>query len=181
MTFRDQLDRLEACPESLEWVQDKTIEEAWETCKNTEWMLWFLTRTDWDLIDPVCDMVERVLYLVPEDIKLVCSNAISVARRRGNIYELANVWSAAKATAVNAAPAASAAAYAAYYTARIHAAYDAAAAAATCYAATSYASNTIYYARGYDDYKEEKEKQCDILRKYFTIDQIKEALNKLVA
>jgi len=216
MTFRDQLEKLKACPESLEWVKGKTIEEAWETCKNSKWMIWVLTQTDLDLIDPICDMAESVLHLVPEDNRLVCSNAISAARSRASKDELntadAAVWAAANvASYANAASYAAAHWAAAYAIAMFAAAADtdvadadvsdaavavadsAADAFADAAYYTAYASRTVnydYFSRAdYEDadnaarsaLRKEQNKQCDIFRKYFTIDQIREAFNKLVA
>ncbi len=193
MTFRNKLENLGACKASLEWVKDKTIEEAWETCEDSQWMLWILAKTYLDLIDPLCDMVEEVLHLVPEDIKLVCSNAISAARRRANQEELTAVRNAAKAAAA--------------YGCCAYSASSSAADAAAC--AADYAANDAYYVSDYDSgayvwdaaniaataagagaanyfnnanvnsyhirYNEEKKKQCNILRKHFTLDQVKEA------
>ncbi len=84
MTFRYQLEKVGACQESLEWVKDKTIKQAWETCEKSNWMLWILSKTGLDLVDPICDMAEEVLHLVTEDSKLACIWAISAARRRAS-------------------------------------------------------------------------------------------------
>ncbi len=180
MSFRDQLEKLYACSESLEWVGNKSFEEAWKTCKNPQWMLWFLTKTDLDLVDPLCDMAERVLDLVPEKCQLACIWAISAARRRASKDEL----DAAKAAATDAAYAVSynlnfpvaAAAYAAEY-------YGAARTVSLC--ASSGAAFVVSMCATAADAaaaeKEEENKQCDILREYFTIYQVREAFNKLVA
>jgi hypothetical protein len=200
--LRDQLEKLRACPESLEWIKNKSLEEAWTTCKNTQWMLWFLAKTDLDLINPICDMAERVLHLVPEDCQAVCRRAISAARSRAKRDELNAASDAAYADATDAADAVHTAdtAYAcadsistdaaAYYatTSSIYAAANAANYSATLI--VNYAVRTATSARSAaadagDDYfateKEEQKKQCDILRKYITIEQVREALNKLVS
>jgi hypothetical protein len=241
MSFRDQLDKLKACREALKWVGDKTIEQAWETCEDSQWMFWFLTQTDLDLIDPLCDIAEGVLHLIPEESQLSCIWAISAARRRANIDELDAAFSAAEhsagiyarsnAVAYYAAYAAYATAdycsfaaradtyaYGAYATAHYAActaseisiakdndasraasddasrsaadaasnAADAASDAASYAARASSNTNRSLWAvvsdnASYAAYRNEKKKQCNILRKYFTIDQIKEALNKLVS
>ena len=41
MTFRDLLHKLDACPQGIEWVGDKTMREAWSTCRRGDWMRWF--------------------------------------------------------------------------------------------------------------------------------------------
>jgi hypothetical protein len=192
MKFIEQLQRINACPQSLDWVGDKTIEEAWTTCENIQWMLWILNKTDLDLIDPICAMVESVFYLVPKEHKQACSNAISAARRRASKDELYAAYDAA---------------YDAAHIAALYAAYDndnnlklfslanaanfaiRANALVSYYAvsrsaaadAARHAADAAYYACGSAAYRTEKKRQCDILRKHFTIDQVKEAFNKLVA
>jgi hypothetical protein len=88
MTFREQLVKLRACSEAKDWVGDKSTEEAWKTCENPQWMLWILTKTELDIIDPLCDIAEGVLHLVQKDSQLSCIAAISAARRRANKDEL---------------------------------------------------------------------------------------------
>ncbi len=189
MKFRDQLEKLEACPESIEWVGNKTIEQAWKTCKNSDWMIWILNQTDLDLTYPLCDMAKRVLHLVPEDHRLVCSNAIRAARSRANQDELNTVSVAADAaydrtfndishdavrTAYFAASAVTDASCVAVYAAR-------AAAEAALNAARNAASEAAGSSAYYDAYIKEQKKQCDILRKYLTIEKVKKAFNKLVS
>ncbi len=192
MTFRDKLKQLNACSGFLEWVGNKTLEQAWETCENSRWMLCLLAKTHFNLIDPVCDIAERVLHLVPEEHQLVCIWAINAARKRADKDELDTAYASIKADA-NAADAAWNAvavsvdtAYPASFAAAYAAAYAAAAAAAysadyNCYFKyyVSYVSSAASYAAyASGNLMEEKKKQCDILRKYFTIDQVREALNK---
>ncbi len=174
MKFRDKLKNLNVCDESLEWVGNKSLEQAWKTCKDSDWMIWILTKTDLDLTDPICDIAERVLHLVPGDRQLACIWAISAARRRASIDELDAAFSAAYIATENT----------------FNTAYDASNAAAAVASddfSANYAADAVYYAANaanYDDdddaYFIEKKKQCDILRKYFTIDQVREAFNKLV-
>jgi hypothetical protein len=188
MTFREQLVKLKACRESLEWVGNKSLEEVWKTCKNLEWMFWFLTKTDLDLTDPICDMAERVLDLVPEEGKLACIWAISAAKRRASQDEL----KAAFYAAYDAADAAYFAADSANFASEsANAAADASSAHAAAADYTEHAISARYAARyaafaryaggGDADYRKEENKQCDIIRKYIAIEQVKEAFNKLVA
>ncbi len=182
MTLRDQLEKLGACDESLEWVRGKTIKQAWETCENTSWMFWILIKTDLDIIDPVCDMAERVLHLISGDEQLVCSNFISKTRKRANKDESITAYITARAASTyyddyahNAA--CRCAVRAAYTACNSDYAADAAGYAARAAAASYLSCSSAYYAA----YKKEQKKQCDILRKYFTIDQVKKALKKLVS
>jgi hypothetical protein len=196
MKFKNQLKKLKACRESLEWVGDKTIEQAWETCENSQWMIWILNQTDLDLIDPICDIAERVFYLVPENNRSVCSNAINAARRRANKDELEAAFDAACSASAYASDAEAYAYHPASFAASFTAAYAYAAVyanTASAYNAAASAANAAYVvhyvARAASDvspnaaaaYIEEKKKQCDIFRKYFTIDQVKEAFSKIVA
>jgi hypothetical protein len=201
MKFRDQLEKLEACKDSLEWVGNKSLEQAWETCENSNWMLWVLSQMDLDLIDPICDMAERVLDLVPEEGKLACIWAISAAKRRASkdelsaastaaCYAVACIYASRSSTAVSnaayyASRSAADAAYAAACYAAVRAAsFDVADAAVDAAAANIASGTTVFndaYSAAGDAYRKEKKEQCNILRKHFTIDQVKKAFNKLVA
>jgi hypothetical protein len=185
MTFREQLVKLEACPAFLELVGDKTIEEAWKTCNNSGLLLLILSKTDFDLTDPICDIAERVLHLIPENIRLMCIKNINAARSRANEDELKAAIYATNAayngisasTSAATDDAVDAACYAAWYS------IDHSAASATNVA--SFASDASAGAFNPDTYNtsyiQGQKNQCDIFRKYFTIDQVKEAFNKLVA
>jgi len=177
MTLIEKLFELKACPDSLDWVGDKTIEEAWSTCERSDWMIWFLAKTDLDLIDPICDIAERVLHLVPENNRWVCSNAIDAARRRANQSELSAACNAFddsiysyNATYAFYAAVLYAAAHSSVYAAA-HSLFSVAHAAAHA-AADAACSDSSY--------RNEQKKQCDIIRKYFTVDQVRAAFNKLV-
>jgi len=186
MSFRNQLKRLGACDESLEWVENKTIEQAWLTYENPEWMLWILIKTDLDLTDPVCDMAELVLHLVPEECQLACIWALDAAKRRASKDELKAASDAAydaSASLITCIGSSAAAAAAAAYYAAAAAYVFSAASLFDSDARTRYITDRAAYvcvAAGYNAGTTEQKKQCDILRKYFTIDQVKEAFNKLV-
>jgi hypothetical protein len=38
------LNDLKACQEAVEWVGDRTLEEAWRDCERGDWMLWLYAR-----------------------------------------------------------------------------------------------------------------------------------------
>jgi hypothetical protein len=44
MTLKEQLESLSACTEAVQWAQDKTLSEAWQTCDRGDWMLWLYSR-----------------------------------------------------------------------------------------------------------------------------------------
>lgn len=44
MTFREQLTWLGVCYEALEWVGDKTLDEAWATCPELTHLVWLMRR-----------------------------------------------------------------------------------------------------------------------------------------
>jgi hypothetical protein len=159
----------------LEWVGDKTIEQAWETCQNPEWMLWILTKTDLDLTDPICDMAEEVLHLVPKECQLACIWALDAAKRRAKRDELdaaeAAVYRATYDIGCNSYATASAANAIYYVIARINE-FDHAYAGIL---PDVFVNSAAAAAR----YVEKQNNQCNILRKYFSIEQVKEAFNKL--
>jgi len=182
MTFREQLVKLKAYPTFLDWVGDKTIEQTWATCNNSALLLLILSKTEFDLIDPICDIAERVLPLIPEAIRLMWIKNINAARKRTNKDELKDAIYAANAayavisaqTSAATDDAVDAACYAAWYYVN-HCAESATNVA--MFAADAASDATAYNT----DYFEETKKQCDILRKYFTVDQVRESFNKLVA
>jgi hypothetical protein len=44
MTFREHLIAMGACLEAQDWVADKGLVEAWNTCEVAQWMLWLARR-----------------------------------------------------------------------------------------------------------------------------------------
>jgi hypothetical protein len=44
MTFKEELKKLGASKCALDWAENKTLEEAWNTCDNPYWMLWYAER-----------------------------------------------------------------------------------------------------------------------------------------
>jgi hypothetical protein len=127
-------------------------------------------------------MAERVLHLVPKDGQAVCRRAISAARRRANQNELNAAYKAA-ARAAGIYDHSNAVAYYAAFAAGNVAAFAAGNGASeiyyVCYgAASAIAATTAHDAIAYDN---ERKNQCDIFRKYFTIEQVQKAFNKLVA
>src|ERR1700690_807931 len=45
MKFSEQLRALGACINAVEWVGDKDLQTAWETCERSDWMMWLAGRT----------------------------------------------------------------------------------------------------------------------------------------
>jgi hypothetical protein len=43
MTLKQYLIDIGACLEVIEWIENKTLQEAWQQCDRSDWMLWFLT------------------------------------------------------------------------------------------------------------------------------------------
>ena len=42
MSFKQQLIEMDACQEAIDWVENRTIKEAWTDCQRGDWMLWLL-------------------------------------------------------------------------------------------------------------------------------------------
>jgi hypothetical protein len=141
-----------ACREAVAWVGTKPLEEAWNTCKRGDWMLWLAARLEIDkklLVTAACDCAELSLKFITagEDRP---RQAIEMARKwvRGET-SLEEVCKAVYAAA-NAANAANAA-YAAYAARAVYAAANAANAANAAYAAAraayaAYAAARAAYA-----------------------------------
>jgi len=168
-TFKQVLEEINACSEALEWVGDRTLEQAWNDCHRGDWMLWLAHKKGVDsrkltLAKARC---ARLIFHLMKDER--SRNAVEVAEKYG-LGEAAREEldaAAATATAAYAAyaddAAAAYAAYAADDAAAAYAAYaayaaaddaddayaDAAAAAATAtaaYAAYAYAATAAYAA-----------------------------------
>lgn len=42
MSFKQQLIKLNACKEAIDWVEDRTLDQAWNDCHRSDWMAWFI-------------------------------------------------------------------------------------------------------------------------------------------
>lgn len=42
--MKDLLLKLNACQEAINWVGEKSLQEAWDTCPRGDWMLWLYQR-----------------------------------------------------------------------------------------------------------------------------------------
>ena len=135
--------KLNACQEAIEWVQDKTIQQAVNDCQRGDWMLWLANKVDVDfkkltLAKGLCANTVRHLMKDERSIKAV-DTAIAFGEGKATLDELQKSSDAAYA------------AYAAYADAAYAAAYaDAAAAYAAAYAA--YAAAYAAYAAAYAAY-----------------------------
>ena len=113
--FREYLNRLNACPEAVEWAKGKSLFEAWRTCDRADWMLWLVARVD-KIYTPrlrlaACACVRTALKYVPigEDRpKLAIECAERYARGEATVGELAAAVAAAGEAAGAAAWAAGA-------------------------------------------------------------------------
>ena len=68
MTFRDQLITIDACEKAIDWVADKTLAEAWQTCERGDWMLWLASRLLFSnklVVLASCDCARLALHLIP--------------------------------------------------------------------------------------------------------------------
>ena len=169
-TFKQLLNKLNACKEAVRWADDKTIEQVIEQCHRGDWLLWLARRVDIGL-HPLtlakghCANTVRHLMKDERSIKAV-DTAIAFGEGKVTIAEFAADYAAAAA--------AYAAADAAY------AAADAAAYAAAAYAAAAAAAVDAAAAAAYARIKNQQQ-TADICRQYIgklIIDKVNELLNK---
>jgi hypothetical protein len=139
--LKDLLIELNACEDAIDWVGDKTIEQALADSQRGDWLLWLAKKLDLPLNKLTlakARCAKTVIHLMKDQRSI---DAVNVAEKFGldecTIEELntaaADAAYAAAAAAAYAADAAYAAAYAAYAAAYAAAAYAAA------YAADAYA------------------------------------------
>jgi hypothetical protein len=124
-TLKQNLIKLNACSESIEWVGDMILKEAWKKCENGSWMLWLAfkmkDKPGWSDIKQITLAKVKCARLVQHLMK---------DERSLKALDIAEKWAKNEATDKELKAAAAAAAYAADVTA-----YAAAAADVTAYAA----------------------------------------------
>ena len=161
MTFKEELQRLHACSEAVEWVGDRTLEQAWNECERGDWMLWFaqMKRVDMrkmTLAKARC--VRLVMHLMKDERS---RNAVEVAERFGLGKATREELEEARTAAFDAASAADSNATNAYVAC---AAIDASCVYASL--ATAYATIAAYAVSV--STKETLQKCADICRKILT-------------
>ena len=154
MKMKELLEKFNACKEARDWVGDKTLEEAWNTCHRGDWMLWLYQRMYPNNLRELTfakgHCANTVRHLMKDDRSLkAIDTAITFGEGRIDRDELDAV----------AVAAAAAAAYAAAYA-------DAAAVAAAAYAAAAYTAYTAYTAAAK---KQNQQLTADICRQYLKI------------
>ena len=154
--MKELLMKLNACPEAMEWVGNKSWEECYATCHIGDWLLWLFKRTNPDdlrlltLAKGHC--ANTVRHLMKDERSLKAVEA-AIAFGEGKISR-EKLNTSAYAAADYAAAAAAYADYAAAYAAADYAA-----------AAAAYAAYAAYVAK-----KEIQQLTADICRKYLPIE-----------
>jgi len=72
MSFKQQLIEMKACQEAIDWVGERTIQQAWKDCHRGDWMLWLLEKVEgWvdekEIMLLGCWCARRVLKYVPKE------------------------------------------------------------------------------------------------------------------
>lgn len=148
--LQKQLIKLYACAEAVEWVGDRTLEQAWAECERGDYMLWLAGRVVGDafsdsrrpLVLAACECARLTLEQIPEGEarpRVAIETAERWARGEDVSREELQAANAAAHTAALAAPTAANSARAA------RAAY-AAGGVAYAYAAGAHAAWTAYAA-----------------------------------
>ena len=165
--MKELLMKLNACPEAMEWVGNKSWEECYATCHIGDWLLWLFKRTNPDdlrlltLAKGHC--ANTVRHLMKDERSLKAVDA-AIAFGEGKISrEKLN-------TSTSAAAAASADAASAAFADAASAAFAAAAAAVAAAAASSNAASAAFAASNAAAKKENQQLTADICRKYLPIE-----------
>ena len=164
MKAKHVLKKLLACNDAINWVGERTIEEAWAECERGDWMLWYYANVfpnnirELTLAKAHCANTVRHLMKDERSLKAV---DIAISFGEGNISKDDLQVSASAADAY-----ASAADYAS--------AYAATAATTSAYAATAAASAAAYSSVDAAAYvyaaTENRKLTADICRKYLKLD-----------
>ena len=190
MTFTEQLRKMNACSEAIEWVNGRSLRKCWQVADRSEWMLWLINELDVcerERHELACDFAERVLRYVPkgEDRPRI---AIETKRKwligeatNGELFAAGRgAWDAAWAAwdAAWAAGDAAGAARDAAVAARA-ASQDAGAARAIAWAAGAArdAAWAAWAARHAGGNAAESKAQCRLIRKRIPVERIEEAIN----
>jgi hypothetical protein len=83
MTLSEKLTKMEACQEAIEWVGDKTLDEAWAQCERGDWMLWLAQESGVDkrtLTLAKARCAKLVVHLMKDERSV---KAVEVAERYG--------------------------------------------------------------------------------------------------
>jgi len=184
MSFKQQLIEMDVCKEAIDWVEDRTIQQAWKDCQRGDWMLWLLEQIEgekgWldekEIMLLGCWCARRALkYIQEREIRPLKAIEAKEAWAKGEITReemdaaCAAAWDASWAAAKNAA-------WAAACTATHAAAAWGAACTATCaaawnveWAAARATARAAARAAGCDAmYNKESSIQADYIRTQFT-------------
>ena len=85
MTLRNELEELGVCDQALEWIGNRTHEQAWSECERPEWMVWYLRRSHKaslnQIVTIVCACARIVLKYVPTGKRFLSAEAITAAEQ----------------------------------------------------------------------------------------------------
>jgi hypothetical protein len=164
--FKQQLIKLEACQPAIDWVGERTFEQAYNDCERGDWLLWLYAST----ADLTIDANHRLLTLA----KAKCANTVRHLmkdERSTKAVDIAIAYGEGRATREELAADAAGAAAAAYAAADYDAAYAAYAAAYADYAADYAAAYAAAAMKAYAAMKENQKLTADIVRSIITIDK----------
>lgn len=95
--MKELLIKLNACHKAIEWVGDKSLEEAWNTCHRGDWMLWLYHKMypnnlhELTLAKGHC--ANTVRHLLVEDLMLnAIDTAIAFGEGKLGVYSLVKAF-----------------------------------------------------------------------------------------
>ena len=156
------LQKYNACKEAVDWIGDRSLEQAWKDCPRGDWLLWLAGRVEIDrklLVLAACKCARTVLQYVPKSEEHLLKG-----------FETAEAWCEGKATLEDVRRTSYVTAYA------TDATYSAAAAADVAYAVS-------YSADAADAASNAREKNqletANLIREMISWDAISKATEKL--
>lgn len=116
--LQTKLRQLNACDDAIEWLGERSAEQAWAECERGDWMLWLIGKIEGKYTPAMrlcaCEIVRTQLHLVPageERPRIAIETAERYASGNATADELQEASVAAEAAADTAAEAAEAAAW----------------------------------------------------------------------
>ena len=103
--LKEQIGKFNPCRESVVWMGDRTLAQAWDDCERGDWLLWLCAKAGVDkkkIVLAACGCARLVLHLVAEDEprpRLAIETAEAWCRGEATIHDVKAAYADADADA----------------------------------------------------------------------------------